>query len=81
MFQINALVGYKLQFNSRILSGKLIRFRQKTNLASKGGIKQLGEESKYKKRRWAIPSKRAKKYVADRKAKVVRQDRALLKVD
>ena len=30
----------------------------------------MAEENKYKKRRWAIPSKRAKKYVADRKAKV-----------
>jgi len=30
----------------------------------------MAEENKYKKRRWAIPSKRAKKFVADRKAKV-----------
>jgi len=29
----------------------------------------MGEE-KYKKRRWSVPSKRAKKYVEDRRAKV-----------
>jgi len=38
------------------------------------------DNEKYKNRRWAIPSKRAKKYAEDRKAKVVRQDRVLLKV-
>jgi len=30
----------------------------------------MAENEKYKNRRWAVPSKRAKKYAADRKAKV-----------
>jgi len=30
----------------------------------------MADENKYKKRRWSVPSRRAKKYVADRKAKV-----------
>ena len=36
---------------------------------------------KYNKRRWKVPHKRAKGYAEERKAKVVRQDRALLNVD
>jgi len=30
----------------------------------------MADNDKYKKRRWSVPSKRAKKYVADRLAKV-----------